>query len=188
MLFRHVVGKTLWSLAIAFAIAIPTSLLAQNGQVTGTITDRDTGAPLATVQVYLQGTSIAGLSSATGTFSLANVPPGTYTVIAQRIGYTQTRQADVAVRAGVSRSFVSLIERGHLDRVSLATLRRVAAVLDIRIDLIARWRGGELDRLLNAGHSAVHESVARFFLGLPDWMLAPEVTFAIWGPWEKRKG
>jgi transcriptional regulator with XRE-family HTH domain len=29
------------------------------------------------------------------------------------------RQADVAERAGVSRAFVSLVERGHLDRASL---------------------------------------------------------------------
>src|SRR5687768_15752036 len=91
------------------------------------------------------------------------------------------RQADVAARAGVSRSLVSLIERGHLDSVSLAILRRVAGVLDIRIDLVARWRGGELDRLLNAGHSALHESVAAFFSDLPGWMRAPEVSFSIDG-------
>jgi hypothetical protein len=42
---------------------------------------------------------------------------------------------------------VSLIERGHLDTLSLRTMRRVAAVLDVRLDLVARWRGGELDRL-----------------------------------------
>ena len=91
------------------------------------------------------------------------------------------RQADVAARAGVSRSFVSLIERGHFDRVALLTVRRVASVLDIRIDLVARWRGGDLDRLLNAGHSALHESVAAFILGQADWTIAPEVTFSIWG-------
>lgn len=91
------------------------------------------------------------------------------------------RQQDVADRSGVSRAFVSLVERGHLDRVSLATLRRVSAVLDIRVDVVARWRGGELDRLVNAGHSALHESVARHFAGLDGWQVAPEVSFAIFG-------
>jgi transcriptional regulator with XRE-family HTH domain len=91
------------------------------------------------------------------------------------------RQADVALRAGVSRSLVSLIERGHLDTVSLAILRRIAAVLDIRIDLVARWRGGELDRLLNAGHSTLHESVSAFFADMPGWLRAPEVSFSIDG-------
>lgn len=91
------------------------------------------------------------------------------------------RQSDVAARAGVSASLVSLIERGHMDRISLHVLRRVGAVLDIRVDLFARWRGGELDRLINAGHSALHESVARSFASLPDWELTPEVSFAIYG-------
>jgi transcriptional regulator with XRE-family HTH domain len=91
------------------------------------------------------------------------------------------RQVDVADAAGVSRGFISLVERGHLDRVSLRTLRGVAAVLEIRIDVAARWRGGELDRLVNARHSALHESVSRFFEGLPDWVSLPEVSFAIYG-------
>ena len=36
--------------------------------------------------------------------------------------------------------------------------------------------------MLNARHSALHELVARAFRsGLPDWVLAPEVSFSIWG-------
>ena len=75
-----------------------------------------------------------------------------------------------------------MIERGHMDTVSLRILRRVAAVLDIRVDLTPRWRAGDLDRLLNARHSELHELVARWFADqLPDWVLAPEVSFSIYG-------
>lgn len=91
------------------------------------------------------------------------------------------RQQDVADRAAVSRAFVSLVERGHLASVSLATLRRVAGALDIRLDVVPRWRGGELDRLVNAGHAALHESVARHLGSLPGWLIAPEVSFSIYG-------
>lgn len=91
------------------------------------------------------------------------------------------RQADVAARAGVSNSLVSLVERGHITSLSLATLRRVGAVLDVRLDVVARWRGGELDRLVNARHSGLHESVATFLAGLPDWQFAPEVSFSVFG-------
>jgi transcriptional regulator with XRE-family HTH domain len=43
------------------------------------------------------------------------------------------RQSDVAERAGVSRAYVSLIERGHLEQATVAMLRRVAGALDMRV-------------------------------------------------------
>ena len=82
-------------------------------------------------------------------------------------------QSDVAARAGVSRATVSLAERGHLGRMPLETIRRVAQVLDVRLDLVARWRGGELHRLLSARHSALHESVA-VYLAFSEALLVME--------------
>ena len=41
---------------------------------------------------------------------------------------------------------------------------------------------GDLDRLLNARHSELHELVARHFAEqLPEWVLQPEVSFAVYG-------
>jgi transcriptional regulator with XRE-family HTH domain len=92
------------------------------------------------------------------------------------------RQQDVADRAGVHRSVVSNIERGHLDGVSIGTILSVARSLDIQVSLIARWRAGDLDRLVNSGHARLHESVARWFAQeLPEWVLDPEVSFSIFG-------
>ena len=92
------------------------------------------------------------------------------------------RQADLASRARVSASTVSRVERGHADTFSLQVIRRIGAALDVRVELVARWRAGDLDRLLNAKHSALHELVARMFRDeLPDWVFEPEVSFAIYG-------
>jgi hypothetical protein len=60
-------------------------------------------------------------------------------------------------------------------------LRAVGKKLDMRLDVVPRWRGGELDRLLASGHSAMHDAVARLFAELPDWTAEPEVTFNIFG-------
>jgi HTH-type transcriptional regulator / antitoxin HipB len=91
------------------------------------------------------------------------------------------RQADVASRASVSPSTISRLERGHPGSLTLDTIRSVAAALDIRVDLVARWRAGDLDRLLNSKHSQLHELVARWFAKeLPAWVLAPEVSYAIY--------
>ncbi len=91
------------------------------------------------------------------------------------------RQSDLAKRAGVSSSFVSQVERGHLGNLTVDRLRRVTAVLEIRLDLIPRWRGSELDRLLNARHAALTESLAAWISTIPGWQVAPEVSFAIYG-------
>ena len=90
------------------------------------------------------------------------------------------RQVDVAAQASVSRGLVSLIERGGTEAATLRALRRVAKVLDVRVDVVARWRGGELDRLLNARHAALADAVAAYLRSL-GWEVAPEVSFAIGG-------
>ena len=82
-------------------------------------------------------------------------------------------QEELAGRPRIA-ALVSRMERGHLGSMSTGRLRRVAAALDIRIDVYARWRAGDLDRLLNARHSELHELVARWFATeLPEWVLAP---------------
>jgi hypothetical protein len=63
----------------------------------------------------------------------------------------------------------------------LHRVRAIAAVLDIRIDLAIRWRGGELSRLINSRHSALHESVAAHLERLTQWRFRPEVSFSIYG-------
>jgi transcriptional regulator with XRE-family HTH domain len=88
------------------------------------------------------------------------------------------RQQDVAARAGVSPATVSNLESGRISRVQLDTLRRVAAALDIRVDVIARWRGGELDRLLNHRHATLASAVTEWLRSM-GWDVAPEVSFAI---------
>lgn len=75
---------------------------------------------------------------------------------------------------------MSRIERGELVHVSVASLMRVGVALEIRVDWVARWRGGELERMLNAGHAAMHESAARL-LAQASWRTAPEASFSIFG-------
>jgi transcriptional regulator with XRE-family HTH domain len=91
------------------------------------------------------------------------------------------RQVDVAARAGVSRTIVSAIETGHVDRVGVDDVLSVVTALGGRLDFIVRWQGGELDRLINARHGALHESVARSFRSLKEWEIAPEVSFNVRG-------
>ena len=90
-------------------------------------------------------------------------------------------QAELAVAAGVPRSVVGLVERGRLERCNLRSIRAIAAALDSEIVLSPRWRGGDLGRLLNARHSAMHEELSGRFVSLEDWVIEPEVSFSVFG-------
>jgi hypothetical protein len=76
---------------------------------------------------------------------------------------------------------VARIERGALDSIPLAKVRRVAETLGARFDTLVRWQGADLGRLLDARHAAMHEATARFLGGLDGWQFEPEVSFSIYG-------
>ena len=90
------------------------------------------------------------------------------------------RQEDCAQRANVHRSTWSLLERGHLEQMSLAMVRRCLAVLEIRLDLLPRWRGANLDRLLDEGHAALQAFWVRRLTSW-GWLVLPEVSFNHYG-------
>ncbi len=71
------------------------------------------------------------------------------------------RQVDLAIRAGVSQRWVSQVELGRLEHVSLPVLERICTALAIDVRLDVRWRGGELDRLIDHDHAAIIEAVVR---------------------------
>ncbi len=91
------------------------------------------------------------------------------------------RQQDLAARAGCSRGDLSKLENGRVVDLQVSVLLGIAEALGATIDLVLRWHGGDLDRLVNVRHSLLHESVATEFLGIPGWEIAPEVSFNIYG-------
>ncbi len=90
------------------------------------------------------------------------------------------RQVDVAERAGVSRTAISRVERGMADRLTVRTIGRVADALGARLDCRLLWNGEALDRLLDASHAALVETVVGWLTSL-GWQVAAEVSFSIRG-------
>jgi transcriptional regulator with XRE-family HTH domain len=90
------------------------------------------------------------------------------------------RQLDVATSAGLAQTTISLIERGHLDRLAISTVRTVFAVVDARFEGLVAWRGGAIDRLLDERHSQLVGLVAER-LRANDWLVEVEVSFSIYG-------
>ena len=90
------------------------------------------------------------------------------------------RQIDLGKASGVSQGTVSLIERGHGDTLAHRTLVRVAAALDAHVAIDVRWRGGELDRLVDRDHASV-VAAASETLAATGWRVHVEITYSVYG-------
>jgi transcriptional regulator with XRE-family HTH domain len=90
------------------------------------------------------------------------------------------RQSDVGARARVSRSVVSIVERGGSERLSIGTIEAVLAALGARLDAKLSWQGTELERLIDAGHAALSASVKQR-LERWSWHVRVEASYSWYG-------
>jgi transcriptional regulator with XRE-family HTH domain len=94
-----------------------------------------------------------------------------------RAGWTQ---ATLGSRAGLSRYVVSRTERSELASMTLGNLDRIAVALGATLHVQLRWRGEQLDRLIDAAHAALQEAFAELLTGL-GWVVRAEVSFNHFG-------
>lgn len=64
--------------------------------------------------------------------------------------------------------------------MTVATLRRCLAVLEVRLDQVPRWRGAALDRLLDEGHARL-QAAWKGRLARWGWQVWAEVSFNRYG-------
>jgi transcriptional regulator with XRE-family HTH domain len=90
------------------------------------------------------------------------------------------RQEDVGRRSRLSRTLVARIESGDIDCVTVGRLRAVANSLGASVDVRLRWRGENLDRLLDEAHSRLVEAFV-LLLRASGWEVGVEVSFSVYG-------
>jgi outer membrane receptor protein involved in Fe transport len=71
------------------------------GRITGRVLDPQ-GAGMSDVGIQLVGTTVGALSGVDGRFTLTNVPAGTVTLLARRIGFASKTVTGIVVRAGAT--------------------------------------------------------------------------------------
>ena len=142
---------------LAVTLAMPAPVSAQDGTVSGTVTDAASQRPVGSVQVFLVGTGLGTLSRDNGRFVILNVPAGDYTLRAERIGYT-TAEAQITVAGGALQQDFSLAAQAlGLDEIVVtgtagAARRReignTVSLLDVEQDVVAP--PANVDALLQA--------------------------------------
>ena len=105
------------AVAVVSVLAV-SPVAAQTGTVTGSITDAANGAGVQSVQVYLVDSGLGTLTNASGRFLILNVPAGSYTLRAERLGYgTQEMQVNVTAGGTVSQDLQLQTEALGLDEL-----------------------------------------------------------------------
>ncbi|UCE04726.1 MAG: TonB-dependent receptor, partial [bacterium] len=67
------------------------------GKITGIVSDAESGQPLPSVNVMIEGTNFGAATSLSGNYVILNVPPGAYTLKFTMIGYAEYRVQNVRV-------------------------------------------------------------------------------------------
>jgi len=98
--------------ALAVAVLSAASATAQEGSITGRVTDAANNQSLRDAQVFVVGTARGVLTNNNGGYTL-RIPPGTYTVRAQYIGYASSEQ-EVTIAAGGTQAINFQLEVGGL--------------------------------------------------------------------------
>ncbi len=89
------------------------------GTIAGTVTDKETGKPLTPAEVLVAGTSWGAMTVEDGTFTINNLPPGTYQLDVKMMGFELESVQGVVVSAG------------QTARKDFELKKKVVAVLDV---------------------------------------------------------
>ena len=90
------------------------------------------------------------------------------------------RQQDLAAIVHVSRQLIAKVEAGRIDDVQIGTIRRIGEALGASVVIGIRWQGEGLDRLLDAAHAGLVETLVER-LQRVGWETIVEASFAVRG-------
>ena len=72
-------------------------LYASNGKIAGRVVEKETGSPAVGVNVILIDTYLGAATDENGRFTILNIPPGTYSIRVDAIGFATITMKDVRV-------------------------------------------------------------------------------------------
>ncbi len=140
--------RSWWSVLAALFLFLTTApqAMAQEGGVSGTVSDAQSGVGLSAVQVELlgdDGSVVAGaFTSSAGTYRITAIPTGTYTVSFTLPGWSLVDEASVTVTSGQTSSLsVTMAERSfNLNPITVTASKRVEKALEApaAIEVVSR--------------------------------------------------
>ena len=133
-------GVRLLAVAVFAAGLAAAPAAAQTGRITGTVRDfRGVAMSGAVVTVTNQATGATSraTSAANGTYTVADLPPGSYTVAAALLGLRRTLQQNVQVTAGATVTVNFALQPLVLDAITVTAMLREQELVDVPFSIAA---------------------------------------------------
>jgi outer membrane receptor for ferrienterochelin and colicins len=119
----------------ALVICMPVLCHAQTATLTGFVTDRETGTPLAGVTIMIEGTRLGAISNKQGRFTIKDAPRGMVNVRGSMIGYEPVI-VPVFVKGGQGDVVMTMLQSSlRTNEVVVSAGRRVQAAQDVPISV-----------------------------------------------------
>ncbi|GAB6283134.1 MAG: hypothetical protein STSR0008_18910 [Ignavibacterium sp.] len=96
--------KKIISLILISFVLIQSSFAGTTGKLAGKVVDSKTKEPLPFVNIILVGTNLGAASDMDGNYVILNIPPGTYTVRVQYVGYQTLVVENVQINVDLTTS------------------------------------------------------------------------------------
>jgi len=175
-----------WVLSVSLLACVTTGWAEPSGGIRGMVYDKDFDAPLSGAHVLMVETAEETTSGDEGNYVLAELEPGTYTLVFSKDGYTRQVKADVVVSpsqmtevdvwlAGdfteMEEFIVQVLEFIHQAEVALLNLRMESPALmdSISADLMSQAGASDAAGALKLVSGAtVQEGKYAVIRGLPD--------------------
>jgi len=107
-----------WAVLVMAALALPAIASAQQGTISGTVTDQTSGQSIVGAKVGVVGTTFVAQTNAEGRYTLARIPAGTVTLRVSAIGYAAaTPSVTVADAATVTQDVGLKLQPYSLDEI-----------------------------------------------------------------------
>lgn len=72
-------------------------LAGTKGKIAGTVIDQKTGDPLQGANIFIENTQLGGISNKDGQYFILNIPPGSYSLVCNYMGYQKFTKINVSV-------------------------------------------------------------------------------------------
>ena len=132
------------------------------GKISGTVSEKETGSPLIGVNILLEGTTMGAATDIDGNYFILNIPPGSYNLRFQILGYEHYIVQDL--RVSVNRT-TNVDAEMITESVEISEVVVMADKITTKKDQTGSIKNVSSEQILNLPVEDIDDVVAAFARG-----------------------